>query len=84
MKYLEETLGGWKYIDISFEGVDAIELMSEGGAEGVYECVSFEGQEVNFEEIYERFADQDMVITVREAETSQRYGNRVVKVDFMY
>lgn len=59
-------------------------MFSEGYDEGVYEIVSFEGKDVDFDEICERFGETDSVMVVREAEVSKLYGNRIVKVEFIY
>jgi hypothetical protein len=81
---LKETFGEWKQIDVSFSLVDEIELLVESYEEGVYEVVSFEGKNVVFDEICDRFTDADGAILVREAETSKIYGNKIVKVEFIY
>ena len=71
--------------DISCEDDgDEIEILLEEFEQWVFESVSFEGPEVNFETILERFAESDTVICVREAEASHRYGNKVIRVDFLY
>ena len=71
--------------DISCEDDgDEIEILLEEFEHWVFESVSFEGSEVNFEAILERFTESDTVICVREAEVSRRYGNKVIRVDFLY
>ena len=71
--------------DISSEdNGDAIEILLEEFEPWVFESVSFEGSEVSFETIFERFTESDTVICVREAELSRRYGNKVIRVDFLY
>lgn len=82
--FLAENFGEWKEIDVSFSAVDAIELLVDSYEDGVYELVSFEGESVIFDEICERFAQADGAILVREAETSRKYGNKIVKVEFIY
>lgn len=82
--YLEKNIGEVAFHDISIESEDTLEILSSEYEEWVYECVSFEGPETSFEDVLERFADSWEVICVREAENSWKYGNRVIKVDFVY
>ena len=73
------------YQDISTEDdADQIEILLEEFEEWVFESVSFEGPEVTFETIFERFSESDTVMCVREAQPSQRYWNKVIRVDFLY
>lgn len=82
--YLEKNIGEIAFHDISIESEDTLEILSSEYEEWVYECVSFEGPQTSFEDILERFAESWEVICVREAENSWKYGNRVIKVDFVY
>ena len=61
-----------------------LEVISSEYEVGTYECVSFEGPEVEFDDILERFAASSEAITIRQAEESKTYGNRIVRVDFLY
>lgn len=70
--------------DISISTEDKIEILHSTYAEWVYELASFEWEETTFEEILERFSDFDEVVTIREAEISNKFWNRVIKVDFVY
>lgn len=82
--FLEKYFWAWESYDISIESEMALEILSSEYEQGVYECVSFEGPQVDFDDILERFAESEAAIVVREAEISKRYGNKVVKVDFIY
>ncbi|PZM83271.1 hypothetical protein DLH72_03820 [Candidatus Gracilibacteria bacterium] len=70
--------------DISVETEKKIKIVGESYEEGLYELATFEGEEVNFDEIFERFEDFEEVVCVREAEISEKFGNKKVKVDFVY
>lgn len=80
----QKTLGNYDLIDISYEEDDKLEILTEELESWIYECVSFEWPELIFEDIIERFSEVDAVICVREAESSERYANRVIRVDFLY
>jgi len=73
-----------KSYDLSLSSLDQIDVYADKYSEWVYELVSFEWPEINFEAISERFEMVDEVCIVREAEDSKKYGNRIVKVDFLY
>ncbi len=74
-----------EYQDISSEDDgDQIEILLEELETWVFETVSFEGNEVSFQSIVERFSETDSVLAVREAETSHKYWNKVIRVDFLY
>jgi len=70
--------------DLSISSVDQIDVLADKYTEGVYEVVSFEWADISFDTISERFELVDEVCIVREAEQSEKYGNRIVKVDFLY
>lgn len=70
--------------DLSISSVDQIDVFADRYWDWVYEVVSFEGAEIDFEIISERFEMVEEVCTVREAETSEKYGNKIIKVDFLY
>ena len=71
--------------DISMWTEDEILVLNPDIEEdGLYECVSFEWPAVTHEQIVERFHDIWEAIAVREAEVSKKYGNRIIKVDFIY
>ncbi len=82
--YLETQLGKIVSHDVSLEWKDALEILSSEYEDGVYECVSFEWAEVSFSAILERFAESSEVMCVREAEVSEKFWNRIIKVDFIY
>ncbi len=83
--FLQETLWELTHGDISIDGEDMLEILGQELYEqGSYECVSIEWPYIDFTEILERFAESGEVICVREAWVSQKYANRIVKVDFIY
>ena len=86
IKYLSDF---WEIIsqDVSIEGEDNISLLNttiDTDAEWVYESVTFEWAWVNFNDIQSRFLDSFEVVSVREAEDSKSFWNKVIKVDFVY
>ncbi len=82
--FLETHIGPIESYDISLESEDNMQIFANDYIDGVYESVSFEWPVVSFADIVERFADTESVVVVREAEESELYGNRIIKVDFMY
>ncbi len=84
IKFFEDKFGELLNYDISIETEDKIEILSWEYEEWIYELVSFEWEQVDFKEIKARFEDIQEVISVREAEISKRFWNRVIKVDFVY
>ena len=71
--------------DISLSTEDELVVLNPDIEEdGLYECVSFEWSQVEYTQIVDRFHDIPEAMSVREAESSQKYGNRIVKVDFIY
>ena len=76
----------WKIrnYDISISSEDKIELLAYDYEEWVYELAIFEWEYVDFKEILERFKEHDAIFSVREAEISKKFWNRVIKVDFVY
>jgi hypothetical protein len=82
--FLKQKLWELKNFDISISSEDKVEILDDDYEEWVYELVSFEWEDVNFDEIKDRFEDFDGVISIREAEISKRFGNRTIKVDFVY
>lgn len=82
--FLEEHFGEIDSYDISLEWEDEIEIILDETDGTRYECVTFEWPSLDFGEILERFLDSEGVICVREVESSNKYGNRNIRVDFMY
>lgn len=83
-KMLKEKLWEILFFDIGVSSEDKITILWDKYEEWVYELTSFEWEQVNFEEIVDRFSDFEWVISVREAEISNKFWNKVVKVDFVY
>ena len=77
----------WKILDldISFEWQEKIIFLNNKiEKDSRYELVSFEWELVNFEEILSRFEENFEVFCVREAEESEKFLNKIIKVDFFY
>lgn len=85
LEFLENSIWRFAYHDISIDGEDSLEILAEEyPEEGSYECVSFEWPNVEFHEILERFAESTETLCIRECEESKLYGNRIVRVDFLF
>ncbi|MCD5375267.1 hypothetical protein LR010_02315 [Candidatus Gracilibacteria bacterium] len=82
--FIQRYFGKLSTHDISIEGEDALEIISSEYEVGAYECVSFEGPTVEFDDILERFAGSSEAIVIRETEESKIYGNKIIRVDFLY
>lgn len=71
--------------DISISTEDNMTMLNnEVDKDGLYEVASFESPEMDMRNIVERFEDSFEVICVREAEESEKFGNRIIKADFIY
>ena len=81
---LKEELWNIDSYEISFSKEQKVQVMSEIFDDWVYEVACFEWEEVEFKEIRERFVDTPEVVSVREAEFSDIFKNRKIKVDFLY
>ena len=80
----EKTLGPILWHDLSISSESKIDILNWTYEEWIYEIASFEWEEVSFEEIIDRFKDFEEVVSVREAEVSEKFGNKKIKVDFVY
>lgn len=71
--------------DISISTEDNMTMLNnEVDKDGLYEVASFESPEMDMRNIVERFQDSFEVMCVREAEESEKFGNRIIKADFIY
>lgn len=70
--------------DITINTENNIEVFEWDYGEGIYELVSFEGEEVDYENILARFEEVSEVISVRESWISEKFWNKIIKVDFLY
>lgn len=84
IEMFKEKLWELNYYDLSISTEDKIEVINVAYEEWIYEVATFEWEEVSFEEIMDRFADFEEVISIREAEESERFWNKKIKVDFVY
>jgi len=73
-----------KNYDISISSEDKVEIVNLAYEEGIYELATFEWEEIDFDEIMDRFKDFEEVVSIREAEVSERFWNKKIKVDFVY
>lgn len=83
-KLLEEKLWEIKSYDLSISTENRMDIINWTYEEWVYELATFEWEQVDFTEIKERFEWFDEVVSIREAEISEKFWNKVVKVDFVY
>jgi len=80
-----ETLWELEAYDISISTEDNMKMLNnEFEKDGLYEVASFESPAADLRDIIERFQDSFEVICIREAEESEKFGNRIVKADFIY
>lgn len=80
----EKTL--WPIVghDLSISSENKIDILNWTYEEWIYEIASFEWEEVSFEEIIDRFKDFEEVVSIRESWISEKFGNKKIKVDFVY
>ncbi len=81
---LKEKLWELKNFDISISSEDKVEIINLAYEEGIYELATFEWEEIDFDEIMDRFKDFEEVVSIREAELSERFWNKKIRVDFVY
>ena len=84
LNMFEEKFWELKNHDISISTENKVELVNWTYEEWIYELATFEWEQVDFDEIMDRFWEFDEVVSVREAEISERFWNKVIKVDFIY
>lgn len=84
VKMLQENLGEILNFDISISSEEKVSILWDSFEEWVYELATFEWEQVDFDEFLDRFSDFDWVVSIREAETSNKFWNKVIKVDFVY
>lgn len=84
LNFFEERFEKLLNYDISISSEDKIDVVPWDYEEWIYELVSFEWEQVDFNEVKDRFEDIAEVVSIREAEISSKFWNRVIKVDFVY
>ncbi len=84
VQYLENTFWKLKDFDISISTEDKIVLMDYDYEEWIYELASFEWEFTDFNEIKERFLDHEAIFSIREANISNKFWNKIIKCDFVY
>lgn len=73
------------YYEFSISTEDNMAILNNDfDKDWVYEVASFESVDINFRDIAQRFQDSFEVISVRESEDSNKFWNRIIKVDFIY
>ena len=83
-KFFEEKIGAIKHYDISISSEEDLEVFEWDYGEWVYEVSSLEWESVEYDEVVSRFEEIPEVISVRESWISEKFGNKIVKVDFLY
>lgn len=84
VQYLENTFWKLKDFDISISTENKIVLMDYDYEEWIYELASFEWEFTDFNEIKERFLDHEAIFSIREANISNKFWNKIIKCDFVY
>ncbi len=84
IEYFESKLWKISCYDISISSEDAVWVVPYDYEAWIYECSTFEWENVSFDDITERFEDVEWVFAIREAELSPMFWNRKIKVDFIY
>jgi len=84
LEYCKSELWEISNFDLSISSEDNIFLEPYDYEEWIYEVASFEWEQITFWEIKNRFEWADWIISIREAEDSRKFWNRVIKVDFVY
>ncbi|MCH2189038.1 hypothetical protein MK079_04395 [Candidatus Gracilibacteria bacterium] len=81
----KKHITGVVYYDISLSTEDQVDIMNPDIPEdGIYECVTFEGPDVDYTQVIDRFHDAGEVVVIRESQDSNKFGNKIIKVDFIY
>ncbi len=84
LEYCEKEIWKISTSDISISSENNILLEPYDYEEWIYEVASFQWEQVSFSEIKKRFEESDSFISIREAGISEKFGNKIVKVDFVY
>nr|MDD3720372.1 hypothetical protein [Candidatus Gracilibacteria bacterium] len=70
--------------DVSISTEDNIEVYQDRPIDGVYTITSIEGNEENFDSVIEKFAESSpFIVSIREVESSLRFGNRIIRIDIV-
>lgn len=75
----------WESIchDISIESEDKIEILDNDEVDWDYSVMAISWIENTFEEILDGFSEWEEVISIREAEDSKAFWNKIIKVDII-
>lgn len=84
VEMLKSTVWELRNYDISISTEDKVEIVNLAYEEGIYELATFEWEEVDFDEIMDRFKDFEEVVSIRETEISERFWNKKIRIDFVY
>lgn len=70
--------------DISISCEDEIEIYSEKQVEGVYTIISIEWSKETYKTVVDKFIESSpFIVCIREAESSPRFWNRIIKIDII-
>lgn len=75
-----------KYInyDISISSEDDLEIYTNKKLEWIYTMISIEWSKEDFKGVLDKFKDSSpFIVSIREAENSPRFGNRIIKIDIV-
>jgi hypothetical protein len=84
LEYCKKELWEISSYDISISSEDNILVEPYDYEVWIYEVASFEWEQVTFSEIKNRFEESDSFISIREAWISEKFWNKIVKIDFVY
>jgi len=70
--------------DISIETENKVDIINDTYEQWVYELATFEWEQVDFNEISDRFKWFEEVVSIRESDISTKFWNKIIKVDFVY
>ncbi len=81
--YLSKDM--WEVIakDISISTEDKLEIFSDETLDGEYSIMSISWVNNSFQEVLEWFSEWEEVVSIRQAEDSKAFWNRVIKVDII-
>lgn len=70
--------------DISISTEDSLEIYQEIKIDWIYTITSIEWAAENFDSVVSKFSDSSpYIISIREAESSNKFWNRIIKIDIV-
>jgi len=67
--------------DLSIDSEDKIEILEDEQIDWEYNVMSISGINTNFEDVLENFQEWEEVVSIREAEDSKIFWNKIIRVD---